>query len=190
MTLSTSLFPQGLRRDFGGKGVSTGLPGVGRGLGSLSENHCHVQLFCDPMDYSLPASSCPWNSAGRSTGVGSHSLLQGIFLTQGLNPGLPHCRRYLRLASYYWGLKAPPTPILGTVPWGQWDQYCQPFALIEGCGTKLLSFYFKRNQTNFLKKRRWANSSKCNMKAQLHSATSAQYLPEWVFLEEPRRILD
>ena len=28
------------------------------------------------------------------------------------------------------------------------------------------------------------------MKAQLHSATSAQYLPEWVFLEEPRRILD
>ena len=28
---------------------------------------------------------------GRNTGVGSHSLLQGIFLTQGLNPGLLHC---------------------------------------------------------------------------------------------------
>ena len=29
---------------------------------------------------------------GQNTGVGSHSLLQGIFPTQGLNPGLLHCR--------------------------------------------------------------------------------------------------
>ena len=34
----------------------------------------------------------PWNSPGQNTGVGSLSLLQGIFPTQGLNPGLPHCR--------------------------------------------------------------------------------------------------
>ena len=34
----------------------------------------------------------PWNSPGQNTGVGSLSLLQGIFLTQGSNPGLPHCR--------------------------------------------------------------------------------------------------
>ena len=33
-----------------------------------------------------------WNSLGQSTGVGGLSLLQGIFPTQGLNPGLPHCR--------------------------------------------------------------------------------------------------
>ena len=33
----------------------------------------------------------PQNSSGQNTGVGSLSLLQGIFLTQGLNPGLPHC---------------------------------------------------------------------------------------------------
>ena len=33
-----------------------------------------------------------WNSAGQHTGVGSLSLLQGIFSTQGLNPGLLHCR--------------------------------------------------------------------------------------------------
>ena len=32
----------------------------------------------------------PWNSPGQNTGVGS--LLQGIFPTQGLNPGLSHCR--------------------------------------------------------------------------------------------------
>ena len=33
-----------------------------------------------------------WNSPGKNTGVGCHFLLQGIFLTQGSNPGLPHCR--------------------------------------------------------------------------------------------------
>ena len=35
----------------------------------------------------------PWNSPGQNIGVGSLSLLQGIFPTQGLNPGLPHCRQ-------------------------------------------------------------------------------------------------
>ena len=39
----------------------------------------------------------PWNSPGQNAGVGSHSLPQGIFPTQGLNPGLPHCRRILYL---------------------------------------------------------------------------------------------
>ena len=31
---------------------------------------------------------CPWNSPGKNTGTDCHFLLQGIFLTQGLNPGL------------------------------------------------------------------------------------------------------
>ena len=35
----------------------------------------------------------PWDFPGKSTGVGCHFLLQGIFPTQGLNPGLPHCRQ-------------------------------------------------------------------------------------------------
>ena len=42
----------------------------------------------DLMDYGLPG-SCLWNSPGKNTGVGSHSLLQGIFPTQGSNLGLP-----------------------------------------------------------------------------------------------------
>ena len=33
----------------------------------------------------------PWNSPGQNTGVGSLSLLQGIFPTQGSNSGLSHC---------------------------------------------------------------------------------------------------
>ena len=40
--------------------------------------------LCNPMACSL----CPWNSPGKTTGVGSHFLLQWIFLTQGLNLGL------------------------------------------------------------------------------------------------------
>ena len=37
---------------------------------------------------------CPWNSPGKNTGVGSHSLLQGIFLIQGSNPGLLSTGRF------------------------------------------------------------------------------------------------
>ena len=40
------------------------------------------------------------NSPGQSTGVGSRSLLQGIFPTQGSNPGLPHCRQTLYQLSH------------------------------------------------------------------------------------------
>ena len=42
----------------------------------------------------------PWNSPDQNTGVGSLSLLQGIFPTQGLNPGLPHCRQILYQLSH------------------------------------------------------------------------------------------
>ena len=38
---------------------------------------------------------CPWDSPGRDTRVGCHALPQGIFPTQGSNPGLPHCRQIL-----------------------------------------------------------------------------------------------
>ena len=41
-----------------------------------------------------------WNSAGQNTGVGSLSLLQGIFPMQGLNPSLPHCRQILYQGSH------------------------------------------------------------------------------------------
>ena len=40
-------------------------------------------------------SSSSWNSLGQNTGVSSLSLLQGIFPTQGLNPGLLYCRHIL-----------------------------------------------------------------------------------------------
>ena len=44
---------------------------------------------------------CPLNSPGKNTGMGCHSLLQGIFPTQGLNPGLLHCRQILYSLSHH-----------------------------------------------------------------------------------------
>ena len=53
---------------------------------------------------------CPWDSPGRNTGVGCHSLLQGIFLTQESNPGLLPPRQIL-----YW-LSYEGSPISGMKP--------------------------------------------------------------------------
>ena len=51
--------------------------------------------LCNPMDCSL------WNSPGQNTSVGSCSLLQGIFPTQGSNLGPLHCRQILYQLSYH-----------------------------------------------------------------------------------------
>ena len=48
---------------------------------------------------------CPWNSPGKNTRLGSHSLLQGIFLTQGWNLGLLHHRQILYHLSHQ-GIKS------------------------------------------------------------------------------------
>ena len=52
------------------------------------------------MDCSSPGSSVHGDSPGENTGVGCHVLLQGIFPTQGSNPGLPHCRQILYYKNY------------------------------------------------------------------------------------------
>ena len=53
----------------------------------------------------------PWNSPGQNTGVGSRSRLQGNFPTQGLNPGLPHCRRILYQLSHKGSPLRCPNPV-------------------------------------------------------------------------------
>ena len=62
---------------------------------SESESHSVVSNSLQPHGlYS------PWNSPGKNTGVGSLSFLQGIFPTQGSNPGLLHCRQILYQLSH------------------------------------------------------------------------------------------
>ena len=51
--------------------------------------------LCDPVDCSPARQLCPRDFPGKNTGVGCHSLLQGIFPTQGLNLDFLHCRQIL-----------------------------------------------------------------------------------------------
>ena len=60
---------------------------VVHGLKWVTESHSVMSNSLTPHElYS------PWNSPGQNTGVGSLSLFQGIFSTQGSNPGHLHCR--------------------------------------------------------------------------------------------------
>ena len=65
---------------------------------------CLVTQSCptliDPVDCSPPGSFVHGDSLCKNTRAGCHALFQGIFPTQGLNPGLPHCRQILYKLSY------------------------------------------------------------------------------------------
>ena len=56
--------------------------------------------LCTSMDCSSPGSSVHGDSPGKNTRVGCHALFQWIFTTQGLNPGLWHCRQFLYYLSH------------------------------------------------------------------------------------------
>ena len=75
------------------------------GLLSQSWNNQLFHVLClvtqawptlyDLMSCSLPGSSVHGDSPGKNTGVGCHDLLQGIFPTQGSNPGVLYCGQIL-----------------------------------------------------------------------------------------------
>ena len=66
--------------------------------------------------------TCPWDSPGKNTGVGCHALLQGIFPTQGSNPGLPHSRRILYQLS-------PTFPSLRVTFWSKRTSHLRPILI-------------------------------------------------------------
>ena len=72
----------------------TGEPGGLSAMGSHRVGHDWSNLAAAAVLYS------PWNSPGQNTGVGSLSLLQGLFPTQGSNPGLLHCSQILYQLSH------------------------------------------------------------------------------------------
>ena len=65
------------------------IPGLGRSPGEGKGMEWVTPIFRPGEFLGLYS---PWNSTGQNTGVGSLSLLQGIFPIQRLNPGLPHCK--------------------------------------------------------------------------------------------------
>ena len=62
----------------------------------------HVRLFATPWTVAHQA-PLSMGFSRQHTGVGYHFLLQGIFPTQGSNPGLPHCRQRLYPLSHQGG---------------------------------------------------------------------------------------
>ena len=95
---------QNARLDKAQAGIRTG----GRNINNLtyaddtslraeSESESH-SVMCDSLQ--LHGLYSPWNSPGQNTRMGSLSLLQGMFPTQGSNPGLPHCRQILYQLSH------------------------------------------------------------------------------------------
>ena len=74
-----------------------------------------VQLLATPWTV-VHGLYSPWNSPGQNTGRGSPSFLQGIFPTQGSNPGILHCRQILYQLSHkgsqgYWSGWSIPSPV-------------------------------------------------------------------------------
>ena len=97
-----------------------------------------VRLFATPWTVAKRLLH-PWNFPGKSTGVGCHFLCQGIFLIQGSNQGLPHCKQML-LPS-----EAPGKPAglqsVGLQRGGHnWVQYCTKHYTI--CSLIRIKFIF------------------------------------------------
>ena len=65
-----------------------------------SVSHSVVSNHLQPHGLEPARLLCSWNSPGKNTGVGGHSLLPGISLTQGLNLHLLHCRQILWCLSH------------------------------------------------------------------------------------------
>ena len=82
------------------------------------------------MSDSLGPHLCPWNFPGKNTGVGCHFLLQGIFLTQGLNLCLLHWQ-VDSLPLSHW--ESPVFQILELNSKRHWDQgLCIPPVIARG----------------------------------------------------------
>ena len=69
----------------------------------------------------------PLNSPAQNNGVGSLSLLQGIFLTQGSNPGLPHCRQILYQLSHKGSPQKHVFIAGGNAKW--YNHFAKPFGI-------------------------------------------------------------
>ena len=129
--MSNSLWPLGLYSPWNSPGQNTGVGSLSLLQGIFPTQgsnpclpHCRWILYqlshkgsvrSDQISHSVVSDSLrphglysPRNSPGQNTGVGSLSLLQGIFPTQGSNPGLLHCRRIL----YQLSPKGSPAEVL------------------------------------------------------------------------------
>ena len=91
-------------------------------VSQLSDSFPH----CGPYPTRLP---CQWDSLGKNTGVGCQFLLQELFLTYGLNPGLPHCSLII------YQLNHQGSPHIASVLFSSFAQLCPTFCDPMNCST-------------------------------------------------------
>ena len=89
---------------------------------SVSQLLSRVRLFATPRTAAFQA-PLSMRFSSKNTGVGYPALLQGIFPTQGSNPGLLHCRRILYCLSPQGSLSSSPPfpPLPPQIPTGLLD---------------------------------------------------------------------
>ena len=88
------------RRNIWGRGPESVMSGSeNRSIAGIKWEHGRVKVKV-AQSFRPSGLYSPWNSPGQNTGVGSLSLLQRIFPTQGLNPCLLHCRWILHKLSF------------------------------------------------------------------------------------------
>ena len=135
-----------------GSGGISSVPAGLRGGKQRADSHCWgashsvVSDSLWPHKLQLTRLLCPWDSPGTNTKVGCHSLLQGIFLTQGSNPGLLLCRQILYCLSHqkrdslFWrdfgeGNWCPPVSLVR-----EWAHHSAPWQgdchLLHGTGSR------------------------------------------------------
>ena len=103
----------------------------------------------------------PWNSPGQNTGVGSCSLLQGIFPTQGSNPGLPYCRwilYHLNHQGSLWILEWV------TYPFSRWSFWPRNWSGASCIAGGFFTSWATREAQPELYSSLYPHSHKCNLK--------------------------
>ena len=93
--------------------------------------------LCDPHGLQPIRFLCPWDSRGKKTGVGGHFLLQGIFLTQGLNPCLLSLLHWVLYHQRH--LQSPQNTIMDSILHYRID-----------CNSKISHCHFLLNENNGL----------------------------------------
>ena len=83
----------------------------------------------------------PWDSPGKSTRVGCHFLLQGIFPTQGLNPGLPTLQADALPSELFGGFEVPKSA--GSMQDSQWCSSSPKGSQLEVQNAPVLQFKCK-----------------------------------------------
>ena len=87
---------------------------------------------------------CPWNFPGKKTCVGCHAFLQGIFPTQRLNPGVPHCRQIL------YCLRHQGSPLKCFAIWPNSERVCLDFQSSDWTMSLANTKYFFLHTCNIL----------------------------------------